>query len=227
MLTPVPSRKCALCSGFVLPLADVIKHLFTEPLFARFAGVRTQGMLDSEFYARLDAAHGGALSALARGSDPAPDESVHHDEGIAAHATGSSAVDADPLDQGGQDWPVADPDPRDEVMTGNGDTIILMFGLFVDGVQLHSSGRSSTTVFSLKCLDLPGFMVGTNMASYNIAFIDGPKEPTCMTQILAHILTQFKTFEPQGITGDDGAPKWHACVTGAAAVAAALVAAAT
>lgn len=197
------------CSAYVLPLPDVIKHLFTEPLFARFAGVRTQGMIESPFYARLDAAHGGAISAFAVSEEPRVDPAAAPaaaavaeppaDPPADAHMAGDSDFEDDP------DFPAADPDPRDEVMTGNGDTLVLMFGLFCDGVQLHESRRSSTTVFSLKCLDLPGFLVGTNLASYNIAFIDGPKEPTCMTDILLRILAEFKELEPLGITDDAGA----------------------
>lgn len=99
------------------------------------------------------------------------------------------------------DW---DADASDEIGTAHGETMVLLFGLFVDGVQLHNTGRSTTTVFSLKCLDLPGFLVNSDLACYTMAFVDGPKEPTNMTQLVLAILHQFKVFEPDGVTDADG-----------------------
>lgn len=179
-----------VCSGFVLPITDVIRHLFSNATFARFAGVRTQAMLESPFYARLDAAHDGAISALSVADADAPAVGLAQpaDDG---EVPASSEHDTEQLQ------PVEDADPSDEVMTGGGDTLALLFGLFVDGVQLHANGRSTTTVVSLKCLDLPGFLVGTKVASYNLAFISGPKEPTCMTDFVHIILHQFKEYEPK------------------------------
>lgn len=106
---------------------------------------------------------------------------------------------------------VEDPDPSDEVVTGEGDTLALLFGLFVDGVQLKQGNRETTTVVSLKCLDLPGFLVGTTIASYNLAFISGPKEPTCMTDILGLIVHQFKELEPNRTPDSEGTPIHEPC----------------
>ena len=100
---------------------------------------------------------------------------------------------------------LADADPRDEVMTAYGTDMVLLFGLFVDGVQLHQHGRSTTTVFCLKCLELPGFLANTDLATYTLTFVEGPKEPTCMTTLLMAILRQFKIFEPTGVETADGA----------------------
>lgn len=182
-------------------------------------------MVHSARYRRLDEAHGGAISALADPSyaaQPLPDDGA----GPAAPAPGGHSAPSPPraihpgvpahiplqmpgpaaheyaYEREGGD--LDDPDPRDEIMTAHGEEMVLLFGLFVDGVQLHQHGRSTTTVFCLKCLDLPGFLVNTDLASYTIAFIEGPKEPTCMTSILLTILKQFKMFEPTGVQHADG-----------------------
>lgn len=206
------------CSAYVLPLASVINHLFGEPQFARFAGTRTQALLDSAVYKRVDEAHGYAISALAEASvqdqsNPSGDAAGNPEPSQAGNIAGDSDAsvtsddDADvPMsdDQSDPLEEVGDPDPSDEVMTANGDVSAIMFALFVDGVQLHQSGSATTTVVSLKCLDLPGFLVNTDMASFNLAFIGGKKEPTCMTQFLDIILEKFKAAEPMGSLGPDG-----------------------
>ena len=193
-------------------------------------------MLQCEVYARLDQAHGGALSALsepeladgllpedpASGSDGEPPPAAPaaplasvataaapHQTPTAAALPAAAAEEA-AIDQvpgtpdHAEDDYLVDADPRDEVMTAYGPDMVLLFGLFVDGVQLHVHGRSTTTVFCLKCLDLPGFLANTDLASYTLAFIEGPKEPTCMTTVLMTILKQFKIFEPTGIEHEDG-----------------------
>ena len=201
-------------------------------------------MLQCEVYARLDHAHGGALSVLsepeladgllaedpASGSDgeppPASPAAPHAADASAAaalHLTPTAAVSPAAAEEAAidqvpgtsdhaEDDYLVDADPRDEVMTAYGPDMVLLFGLFVDGVQLHVHGRSTTTVFCLKCLDLPGFLANTDLASYTLAFIEGPKEPTCMTTVLMTILKQFKIFEPTGIEHEDGT--WHVhCIT--------------
>lgn len=228
-----------LCSGFVLSIVDVIQHMFSNPVFAKHAGVRTRAMLESPFYARLDAAHDGALSALTVNSAPdqaratdghsthdvggarstpplqkaVPVQGLSHplDEGLAGSARRAGPNTERPEGDGPHsesDGPdvlaVEDPDPSDEFMTGAGPTLTLLFGLFVDGVQLHASGESTTTVVSLKCLDLPGFLVGSKLASYNLGFVSGPKEPTCMTDFLNLILKEFKAYEPAVVVHPDG-----------------------
>lgn len=251
--------------AFVLPLGDVINHMFGDPTFARFVGTRTFAMLQSPWYRRLDVAHGMAISTLAspdlRLPTPPPDPGAAVGSSACAGASdsgpASSVADADPREQS-RNWeapvgrsplsvpqspsdisavlpepvhapdapesPTADPpcgaeptwDPDDmgpvhadfdasaHIGTAHGETMVLLFGLFVDGVQLHNAGRSTTTVFSLKCLDLPGFLANTDLACYTLAFVDGPKEPTNMTQLVLTILHQFKIFEPTGVTDSDG-----------------------
>lgn len=197
------------CSGFVLSIRDVIRLLFSNPTFARFAGTRTRAMLDSALYASIDSAHDGAISALA-----SSDGTASADVGVGEHGSGLVAanepahedllpVERQESDDAAHLNPVQDTDPSDEVMTGDGDTLVLLFGVFVDGVQLHTTAKDTTTVVSLKCIDLPGFLVGTNVASYNLAFISGPKEPTCLTDFMSLILHQFKEVEPK-ITRDAG-----------------------
>lgn len=97
-----------------------------------------------------------------------------------------------------------DPDPSDEHMTGNGDSMTLTFGLFIDGVQLHQHARATTTVVGIKCIDLPAFLANTDIACYPLAFIDGPKEPTNLSEFMAIVLRQFKEHEPVGQTNDKG-----------------------
>jgi len=181
----------------------VIKHMFSNIDFARFAGVRTQAMLESEWYAKVDAAHGGAVSAMATAETADHPMETDHAAQAEPHNAPTTLVDADVPDEDESLYEVCDSDPSDEVMTGDGDSLCLLFGLFVDGVQLHVSGRSTTTVLSLKCLDLPGFLVCSKVASYNLAFIDGPKEPTCMTDFMMMVLAEFKKCEPS--TDKDGA----------------------
>ena len=227
-----PQLDSCACRAFVLPLADVIRHLWGDPMFARFAGTRTLAMLECPLYSRLDLAHGGAISALAQsdcairdpiiipeGGGPAP--AVHgppqpaQDGGGPAAAArrppvpaqdggGPAAAAHEPAEESDLDA-VEDPDPSDDHMTAHGKSMIMLFGLFVDGVQLHGHGRHTTTVFVLKCLDLPGFLVNTDLAAYTLAYIEGPKEPTCMTEILMTVLKQFKIFEPSGVEHGDGA----------------------
>lgn len=189
----VPYLSSIACSAYILQLKDVVNHLFGEPLFARYAGTRTQAMLQSPLYKRLDTAHGGALSALSSESvgslvaQPTP-----------VGATGA-ATDPDTIDD------EANPDPTDEVMTGDGDELALMFALFVDGVQLHDHGRASTTVVGLKCIDLPGFMCHTDLACFPMAYIGGEKEPTNLSEFTALLLQQFKDHEVFGVVDRSGA----------------------
>lgn len=250
--------------AYVLPLADVINHLFGDPTFARFVGIRTLAVLESPRYRRLDIAHGMAISTLASpdlrlptpppapapdpadtdlppacdpapagtdlppAGDPAcvrhvPDPSVPLPvsssvwEDYAGDCEGVTDDDlplspaARPADEPDHHWDPSDMNPVDpdvdasaHIGTAHGETMVLLFGLFVDGVQLHNTGRSMTTVFSLKCLDLPGFLVNTDLACYTIAFVDGPKEPSNMTQLVLTILHQFKVFEPTGVADADG-----------------------
>lgn len=175
-----------------------MKHLFGEPTFARYAGTRSQALLDSPAYTRVDSAHGGALSALSSAYEPVPVEGV--DAPVAGRVAQKASEDSD----SGEFAEVSDPDPLDEVMTGDGDVLTLLFALFVDGVQLHQHGRSTTTVVALKCLDLPGFLCNTDLACYPLAFIDGPKEPTNLSQFMLRILQQFKKVEPFGTADLDG-----------------------
>lgn len=206
---------CFDCRAFVLPLRDVVRHMFGDPTFAEYAGVRTIAMLQSPKYRRLDEAHGGAISALANPNYapqplPAPPGAgaCHPgpgDIGVSDHSLPPQPPAHTAQYEYAHDGQhVENPDARDEEMTAHGEELILLFGLFVDGVQLHQHGRSTTTVFCLKCLDLPAFLVNTDLAAYTIAFIEGPKEPTCMTQILLSILKQFKFFEPSGVRIGDG-----------------------
>lgn len=204
-----------LCSAFVLALRDVIRLMFSNPDFAQYAGVRTRAMLDSPYYAHLDAAHNYAISALS--SEPDAEASSVLNPALATPMPGitgqgcaneaEESAEEDELDA------VEDPDPSDEVMTGEGDTLVLLFSLFVDGVQLKQGNRETTTVVSLKCMDQPGYLVGTNVASYNVAFISGPKEPTCMTDILGVLVHQFKELEPSMAPDSAGVPRTDQCST--------------
>jgi hypothetical protein len=211
-----------VCSGYILSLADIIRHLFTNPLFARYAGTRTQAMLDSPWYRDIDRSVHGLLSALRDdggmvGSDA--DESDGHggpgrvgslsnrgsdaevernsaDDSPSGHVTGADAEDE--LQE------VQDPDPSDEVMTGEGDHIALLWAIFTDGVQMYDKTQATTMVFSIKCLCLPGWLVQTLAASYNIAFVGGNKEPAILKDFLCEILKMFKAYEPRPAA--DGAP---------------------
>lgn len=186
-------------------------------MFARFAGTRTLAMVGSDLYAEVDAAHGNAISALSSPTDnpvqpPEEDPTLAHAESLDVPPATEGGVDQgdnestgsepqDPLEE------VGDPDPSDEIMTANGESMVLLFGLFMDGVQLFAHGRSTTAVVSMKCLDMPGFLANTDLASYTIAFIGGPKEPTTLTTLTRLILDQFKYFEPKGVVGGDGVKK--------------------
>lgn len=192
----------------MLQVRDVVQHLFGEPVFARFAGTRTQALLDSPLYERLDNAHGKAISELAREDvrmDGSDEEMLPgHAANGASESTRSERVQGTASDSDFELGEVSDPDPLDEVMTAHGDTMTLFFGLFIDGVSLHQHGRSSTTVVAIKCMDLPGFLCNTDLACYPLAFIDGPKEPTNLVQFMALILRQFKEFEPMGAEDEQG-----------------------
>lgn len=194
-----------VCSAYVLKLADVIRHLFGLELFARFAGTRIQAMISSPFYQQVDEAHGGALSALSSVPTSPGDGPIHSGCGFDATTPGvtpgvTGAPDLAPPPPDCQ----VDPDPSDEVMTGDCDTLSLLFGVFVDGVQLHQHGRATTTVIGIKCLDLPGFLSHTDLASYALAFIGGPKEPSNLSEIMAIVLKQFKLHEPMGYADEKG-----------------------
>ena len=267
------------CSGLILNIADIIRHLYMNPMFARFAGTRTRAMLDSPWFNALDAAWDGWIKRLcndgssdtedsedggagegpaggspasggaaqpvprnvlasraepmARASGTAAPVAPSHSAGAsgavtqarsdsaadAVHAGGfsgavrpggaaaatvgvqQSGADSDAMSEDeSEPEEVADPDPSDEFWTGAGKLIALLFAIFHDGVQLHQKVKSTTLVFSLKCLDLPGFLVSKLLASYNFAFIGGPKEPSCLTEFVALILDQGKQYEPK----DDG-----------------------
>lgn len=64
----------------------------------------------------------------------------------------------------------------------------------------------------LKCMDLPGFLVNTDLSCYALAFIGGSKEPTNLSEIMSVILFQFKKHEPTGCAAADGAP-FHKLIT--------------
>lgn len=270
------------CSAYILNLADVIGHLFGVPMFAKFAGTRTEALLNSPLYQHLDDMHGGAISALtsiesmvdaacrsggsfkadtdtdsppeprlrgngtpdASGPDvgssvPQPKPSagaVVNSPDLPSNAVfrqktpppviasgagpstrpppiGSHAVTSAPSPvRPSVENDMVDPDPSDEQMTGAGDALTLMFGIFVDGVQLHGHGRATTTVIGVKCLDLPGFLANTDLACYVLSFIAGPKEPTILTEIMTIILKQFKTHEPMGCQDDKGVSCIEQCL---------------
>lgn len=189
------------CSAYILKLADVIRHLFGVEAFAKFAGTRTHAFLDSDFYQHLDHAHNGAISALSPGSAGQTRGNNSNVALGAASPASPSSIGACPTTEVPDS---VNADPIDEVMTANGDTMTLFFALFVDGVQLHAHGRATTTVVGVKCLDLPGFLCNTDLASYPLAFIGGSKEPTNMSEIMAIILKQFKNHEPDGWVDDKG-----------------------
>lgn len=106
-------------------------------------------MLDCDWYKKIDKSHGMALTALS--SHLSPEQRGGNPDGsdVPIDFAGGCADEAsyDNMD-------FVDPDPTDEVMTGDGDPLTLLFALFVDGVQLHDHGRATTTVIGLKCLDL-------------------------------------------------------------------------
>ena len=226
MSTDVPAvmwhdGMCATCccSAYILKLGDVVRHLFGVPMFARFAGTRTEALLNSPFYQHIDQLHGHAVSGLACGTLPVA-TSGEAVEGRTSDATSARiSTSPAPLPQTGATPPShasgagssrdlaedeVDPDPTDEVMTGAGDSLTLMFAVFVDGVQLQQHGRGTTTVIGIKCLDLPGFLANTDLACYALAFIGGPKEPNNLSEIMSIILKQFKDHEPVGERDDEG-----------------------
>lgn len=161
-------------------------------------------MLDSPFFERLDQAHGGALSMLSsrdevQSTSARESDAVQGDDAGAGSSVGAASSDTD-----ASDCEAIDPDPTDEVMTGGGDSLTLLCALFIDGVQLHDHGRATTTVVGLKFLDLPGFLCNTDVACFPLAYIGGSKEPTCLTEITALILEQFKDHEVSAVKGIDG-----------------------
>lgn len=230
----VPRSHDTRRSAYILKLGDVVRHLFGVPMFARFAGTRTKAWLHSPFYQHLDLVHGHAISTLACGED-AVASGIASDEGHTIEGRASEAAppisqlnapsDAAPgslasgpsctpgpshpshIPETGEDE--VDADPGDEVMTGAGDCLTLMFAVFVDGVQLHQHGRATTAVIGLKCLDLPGFLANTDLACYALAFIGGSKEPSNLYQIMGIILKQFKDHEPTGQKDDKGESPLH------------------
>lgn len=208
------------CSAYVLGLKNVVRYLFGDLAFARFAGTRLQGLMDSPLFQDVDAAHGFALTRLVQeqpaadaadecAADDAPELQQHfpHEHGESDRWPANTPSQEESQQNRPDGWDteselgVADaPEPSDEIHTGLGDRLCLLFALFVDGVQLHQHGRATTTVISIKCLDLPGFLSNTKLASFNIAFISGPKEPTNLTALMDIILQQFKDHEPLGCT---------------------------
>lgn len=74
----------------------------------------------------------------------------------------------------------------------------------MDGVKLHENSASTTTAGSLKFMDLPGHLVQTNTASYNLFFISGPKEPTNMTSFMQQVLLQMASLAPEVSTAPNG-----------------------
>lgn len=196
---------CIACSAYVLNMKDVINHLFGEPMFARFAGTRTHAMLDSPFYQRIDKAHGRALSALDSQDQAACAQDAHiATEDADTPACAGPSTQPAINEETASDGDIVDPDPTDEVATGDGETLTLLFALFIDGVQLHGHGRATTTVVGLKCIDLPGFLCNTDLACFPLAYIGGVKEPTCLTQITHIILKQFKDHEVSTDTDAEG-----------------------
>lgn len=191
-----------------------MNHLFGVEMFARFAGTRTQAMLDSPFFSNLDRAHGHALSALTAA------EAMDHGAepvGLQSKARREPSPFSPRQSETGRELPslsptpilhdsAVDPDPTDEEMTGAGDSLTLLFALFVDGVQLHAHGRATTTVVGIKCLDLPGFLCNTDLACYTLAFIGGAKEPSNLSQFMEKILEEFKRHEPSGSRDAEGVP---------------------
>jgi hypothetical protein len=200
-----------VCSGYILSLADVIRHLFMNPVFARFAGTRTQAMLDSPWYQEVDRSVHGLLSALrddgstaderhgqtgagdlcSKSSHGSDDEDVERNRDGGGHSEDVSGHDTD-----GEPEEVQDPDPSDEVMTGAGDHLALLWAIFHDGVQMYDKTQATTMVFSTKCLCLPSWLVQTLAASYNIAFVGGNKEPAILKGFLCEILRMYKAYEP-------------------------------
>jgi hypothetical protein len=209
------SQNPGVCSGYILSLADIIRHLFMNPLFARFAGTRTQAMLDSPWYHEVDRSVHGLLSALrddgsTAGSDAVEGEgrerpgdvgiqsSQRYDAEVERNGEdGSHSGDSTGVDAEGELQEVQDPDPSDEVMTGAGDHLALLWAIFHDGVQMYDKTQATTMVFSIKCLCLPGWLVHTLAASFNIAFVGGNKEPSILKGFLGEILKMFKAYEPR------------------------------
>jgi hypothetical protein len=152
-----------LCSAYLISIADIIRHWFLNPVFAKFAGTRTRAFVDSPYYRSIDDAMGGALSR-ARGEPAAP--SV-----------------------GG--------DPAGELFADGAEPLVLDIAIAADGVQLHQKSLATTAIVVAKCLSLPCHLVHTLMASYNFAFIGGPKEPTTLSDFIAIVLRQFALCEPE------------------------------
>ena len=182
-------------------LRDVVRHMFLDPEFARGAGTRTTAFKCSPYYAQVDQASGGLLSqwdsSLAPGGcgSTQPRQSADRESGqpsLPAPVGTASLPIADDVAMPGEG--IAQSDPLDEVRTGDGAVMVLLFALFCDGVQLHQKSQSTTVVITLKCLDQPGFLVGKLVSSFNIAFIGGPQEPTCMKDFVAIFVQQFGQF---------------------------------
>lgn len=181
----------------MLKLANVINHLFGEEQFARCAGTRSQAMLDSQWDNQLDTVHGKALTALASNVVDTAEVQQSCSDAVGTAPRPASLGIVGEISDAEQEC--VDPDPTDEVMTGNGDSLTLLFALFVDGVQLHDHGRATTTVMGLKCLDLPAFLSSTDLACFPLAYIGGSKEPSNLSEFMMIVLQQFKSHEPLGV----------------------------
>ena len=174
--------------------------MFLDPAFAHGAGTRTIAFKSSPYYAQLDQATGGLLSRHDSSLAPGGDETTplrpgtNPDTGQSPDPARSAPLPVwtDDIDAPGED--IAQSDPLDEVRTGDGDVMVLLFAIFCDGVQLHQKSQSTTVVITLKCLDQPSWLVGKLISCFNVAFIGGPKEPTCLKDFVAIFLEQFAQF---------------------------------
>lgn len=177
-----------------------------EPMFAKYAGTRPRAMIESPAYQFVDEAHDGGISHLSGVTTAG--------SGVARTSCDAGSLPVGTATEAGEAGACSDSDHDDnsdtyhdageEFMTGVGQTIALLFGIFVDGVLMHKNGKATTTIISVKCLDLPAFLCQTELASYTWGFIGGKKEPTCMTQILDLLLQQFKNHELSGRFDENG-----------------------
>ena len=156
-----------------------------------------QSVLESPYFKHLDQKSGGALT-----------RDIHLDQAAAgAHLPSSVGAVAQRA--------------ADEVHCGKGDHVTLLGATFVDGVQMHNGSKYTTTALSIKFMDLPAHLVQTLAASYNVAFISGPKEPSDLTSFMKHLLAQLEDAAPETVTahaasdGESGEPSpeqpgaWH------------------
>lgn len=78
-------------------------------------------------------------------------------------------------------------------------TVMLQFG--GDAVSLLNFGNRSATVIGIRCEDLPGEVCQTNLAWRPLIIVEGPKETTVLSGILARTIGSLQEHAPMAMAG--------------------------